>query len=220
MSRYIIKVNGDEVGQSDSLPILSGNVEERSESRRVYYKYKGVTGNGKPYLVGPLYISEGYLTQPDIDDTAAMNCLVFCLLGSATSFSKEAMEDRARNMYNYFIRTGYMKLPFESQAYDYRGYSGNYTRITENKVSNEYSFTFRNEYYGSTALISYYPDTDSFSKYDDLVYALQVHSGNGIPAPTIYPDRIVIPSSTENSKKKFAISVNDSGEITATEVKK
>ena len=217
MSRYIIKVNGDEVGQSDSLPILSGNVEERSESRRVYYKYKGVTGNGKPYLVGPLYISEGYLTQPDIDDTAAMNCLVFFLLGSATSFSKEAMEDRARNMYNYFIRTGYMKLPFESQAYDYRG---NYTLITENKVSNEYRFTFRNDYYGSTALLSYYPDTDSFGEYDYLNYALQVSSKNGIPAPTIYPDRIVIPSSTENSKKKFAISVNDSGEITATEVTK
>ena len=33
-------------------------------------------------------------------------------------------------------------------------------------------------------------------------------------------ERIVILSSTENSKKKFAISVNDSGEITATEVTK
>lgn len=217
MSRYIIKVNGDEVGQSDSLPILSGNVEERSESRRVYYKYKGMTGDDKPYLVGPLYISKGYLTQPDIDDTAAMNSLVFFLLGSANGSSIESMESRARNMYNYFIRTGYMKLPFESQAYDYRG---NYTLITENKVSNEYRFTFRNDYYGSTALLSYYPDTDSFGKYDSLTYNLSVVSKNDIPAPTIYPDRIVIPSSTENSKKKFAISVNDSGEITATEVTK
>ena len=217
MSRYIIKVNGDEVGQSDSLPILSGNVEERSESRRVYYKYKGTTGNDKPYLVGPLYISKGYLTQPDIDDTAAMNSLVFFLLGSANGSSIESMESRARNMYNYFIRTGYMKLPFESQAYDYRG---NYTLITENKVSNEYRFTFRNDYYGSTALLSYYPDTDSFGKYDSLTYNLSVVSKNDIPAPTIYPDRIVIPSSTENSKKKFTISVNDSGEITATEVTK
>ena len=217
MSRYIIKVNGDEVGQSDSLPILSGNVEERSESRRVYYKYKGITGNDKPYLVGPLYISKGYLTQPDIDDTAAMNSLVFFLLGSANGSSIESMESRARNMYNYFIRTGYMKLPFESQAYDYRG---NYTLITENKVSNEYRFTFRNDYYGSTALLSYYPDTDSFGKYDSLTCNLSVVSKNDIPAPTIYPDRIVIPSSTENSKKKFAISVNDSGEITATEVTK
>ena len=120
-------------------------------------------------------------------------------------------------MYNYFIRTGYMKLPFESQAYDYRG---NYTLITENKVSNEYRFTFRNDYYGSTALLSYYPDTDSFGKYDSLTYNLSVVSKNDIPAPTIYPDRIVIPSSTENSKKKFAISVNDSGEITSTEVTK
>lgn len=217
MSRYIIKVNGDEVGQSDSLPILSGNVEERSESHRVYYKYKGITGNDKPYLVGPLYISKGYLTQPDIDDTAAMNSLVFFLLGSANGSSIESMESRARNMYNYFIRTGYMKLPFESQAYDYRG---NYTLITENKVSNEYRFTFRNDYYGSTALLSYYPDTDSFGKYDSLTYNLSVVSENDIPAPTIYPNRIVIPSSTENSKKKFAISVNDSGEITATEVTK
>ena len=33
-------------------------------------------------------------------------------------------------------------------------------------------------------------------------------------------ERIVILSSTENSKKKFAIIVNDSGEITATEVTK
>lgn len=217
MSRYIIKVNGDEVGQSDSLPILSGNVEERSESRRVYYKYKGITGNDKPYLVGPLYISKGYLTQPDIDDIAAMNFLVFFLLGSANGSSIESMESRARNMYNYFIRTGYMKLPFESQAYDYRG---NYTLITENKVSNEYRFTFRNDYYGSTALLSYYPDTDSFGKYDSLTYNLSVVSKNDIPAPTIYPNRIVIPSSTENSKKKFTISVNDSGEITATEVTK
>lgn len=217
MSRYTIKVNGDEVGQSDSLPILSGNVEERSESRRVYYKYKGMTGDDKPYLVGPLYISKGYLTQPDIDNTAAMNCLVFFLLGSANGSSIEAMENRARNMYNYFIRTGYMKLPFESQAYDYRG---NYTLITENKVSNEYRFTFRNDYYGSTASLSYYPDTDSFSEYDSLTYSLSVVSKNSIPAPTIYPNRIVIPSSTENSKKKFVISVNDSGEITATEVTK
>ena len=217
MSRYIIKVNGDEVGQSDSLPILSGNVEERSESRRIYYKYKGFTGDDKPYLVGPLYISKGYLTQPDIDDTAAMNSLVFFLLGSANGSSIESMESRARNMYNYFIRTGYMKLPFESQAYDYRG---NYTLITENKVSNEYRFTFRNDYYGSTASISYYPDTDSFSEYDSLTYNLSVVSKNDIPAPTIYPNRIVIPSSTENSKKKFTISVNDSGEITATEVTK
>lgn len=217
MSRYTIKVNGDEVGQSDSLPILSGNVEERSESRRVYYKYKGVTGNDKPYLVGPLYISKGYLTQPDIDDTAAMNSLAFFLLGSANGSSIESMESRARNMYNYFIRTGYMKLPFESQAYDYRG---NYTLITENKVSNEYRFTFRNDYYGSTASLSYYPDTDSFGKYDSLTYNLSVVSKNDIPAPTIYPNRIVIPSSTENSKKKFTISVNDSGEITATEVTK
>ena len=217
MSRYIIKVNGDEVGQSDSLPILSGNVEERSESRRVYYKYKGMTGDDKPYLVGPLYISKGYLTQPDIDDIAAMNSLVFFLLGSANGSSIESMESRARNMYNYFIRTGYMKLPFESQAYDYRG---NYTLITENKVSNEYHFTFRNDYYGSTALLSYYPDTDSFGKYDSLTYNLSVVSKNDIPAPTIYPNRIVIPSSTKNSKKKFAISVNDSGEITATEVTK
>ena len=69
-------------------------------------------------------------------------------------------------------------------------------------------------------MLSYYPDTDSFGEYDYLGYALQVSSKNGIPAPTIYPDRIVIPSSTENSKKKFAISVNDSGEITATEVTK
>ena len=217
MSRYIIKVNGDEVGQSDSLPILSGNVEERSESRRVYYKYKGITGNDKPYLVGPLYIFKGYLTQPDIDDIAAMNFLVFFLLGSANGSSIESMESRARNMYNYFIRTGYMKLPFESQAYDYRG---NYTLITENKVSNEYRFTFRNDYYGSTALLSYYPDTDSFGKYDSLTYNLSVVSKNDIPAPTIYPNRIVIPSSTENSKKKFTISVNDSGEITATAVTK
>ena len=217
MSRYIIKVNGDEVGQSDSLPILSGNVEERSESRRVYYKYKGITGNDKPYLVGPLYISKGYLMQPDIDDIAAMNSLVFFLLGSANGSSIESMESRARNMYNYFIRTGYMKLPFESQAYDYRG---NYTLITENKVSNEYCFTFRNDYYGSTALLSYYPDTDSFGKYDSLTYNLSVVSKNDIPAPTIYPNRIVIPSSTKNSKKKFTISVNDSGEITATEVTK
>ena len=217
MSRYIIKVNGDEVGQSDSLPILSGNVEERSESRRVYYKYKGITGNDKPYLVGPLYIFKGYLTQPDIDDIAAMNFLVFFLLGSANGSSIESMESRARNMYNYFIRTGYMKLPFESQAYDYRG---NYTLITENKVSNEYRFTFRNDYYGSTALLSYYPDTDSFGKYDSLTYNLSVVSKNDIPAPTIYPNRIVIPSSTENSKKKFTISVNDAGEITATEVTK
>ena len=33
-------------------------------------------------------------------------------------------------------------------------------------------------------------------------------------------ERVVIPSSTENSKKKFAISVKDSGEITAIEVTK
>ena len=33
-------------------------------------------------------------------------------------------------------------------------------------------------------------------------------------------ERMVIPSSTENSNKKFAISVNDSGEIMATEVTK
>ena len=33
-------------------------------------------------------------------------------------------------------------------------------------------------------------------------------------------ERIVIPSSTENGNKKFTISVNDSGEITATEVTK
>ena len=52
------------------------------------------------------------------------------------------------------------------------------------------------------------------------MYNLSVVSKNDIPAPTIYPNRIVIPSSTENSKKKFAISVNDSGEITATEVTK
>ena len=33
-------------------------------------------------------------------------------------------------------------------------------------------------------------------------------------------ERLVIPSSTENSKKEFAISVKDSGEITAIEVTK
>ena len=33
-------------------------------------------------------------------------------------------------------------------------------------------------------------------------------------------ERVVIPSSIENSKKKFIISVNDSGEITSTEVTK
>ena len=33
-------------------------------------------------------------------------------------------------------------------------------------------------------------------------------------------ERIVIPSSTVNSNKKFTISVNDSGEITVTEVTK
>ena len=33
-------------------------------------------------------------------------------------------------------------------------------------------------------------------------------------------ERIVILSSTENSKKKFAISVKDSGEIAVTEVTK
>ena len=217
MSRYIIKVNGDEVGQSDSLPILSGNVEERSESRRVYYKYKGIIGDEKPDLVGPLYILQGYLMQPDIDDTNAMNNLVLILLGNNGYSNINVAQKTARDIYNFIIKKGYMKLPFESQAYDYRG---NYTLITENKVSNEYRFTFRNDYYGSTALISYYPDTDSFGEYDSLTYNLSVVSKNSIPAPTTYPNRIVIPSSTENSKKKFAISVNDSGEITATEVTK
>lgn len=217
MSRYTIKVNGDEVGQSDSLPILSGNVEERSESRRVYYKYKGMFGNEKPYLVGPLYIVKGYLMQPDIDNTAAMNNLVFQLLGSSCDTSIEVAERTARNIYNNIIIKGYMKLPFESQAYDYRG---NYTLITKSRDNNEYRFTFRNDYFGSSAFVSYYPDTDSFGKYDSLRYDLAVSSSNDIPAPTIYPNRIVIPSSTENSKKKFAISVNDSGEITATEVTK
>ena len=33
-------------------------------------------------------------------------------------------------------------------------------------------------------------------------------------------ERIATSSSTENSKKKFIISVNDSGEITSTEVTK
>lgn len=174
-------------------------------------------GKNKPYLVGPLYISMGQLTQPDINDTAAMNNLVFSLLGSSRNSDIKTTEEDARNIYNYFIRKGYMKLPFESQAYDYRG---NYTLIRKIEDNNEYYFTFRNGYFGSTALVSYYPDTDSFGKYDLLNYALPVSSSNDIPAPTIYPDRIVIPSSTENSKKKFAISVNDSGEITATEVTK
>lgn len=217
MSRYTIKVNGDEVGQSDSLPILSGNVEERSESRRVYYKYKGIAGKNKPYLVGPLNISKGYLMQPDIDDIAAMNLLVFQLLGSAYGSSIEVVEKTARNIYNNFIIKGYMKLPFESYAKDYRG---NYTLISKSRDNNEYYFTFRNDYYGSAASVLYYPDTDSFSKQDYLEYGLSVLSRKDIPAPTIYPDRIVIPSSTENSKKKFAISVNDSGEITAIEVTK
>lgn len=67
--------------------------------------------------------------------------------------------------------------------------------------------------------VTYYPDTQTFSDSDYITNRVEAKTGNDYP-PTIYPNRIVIPSSTENSKKKFAISVNDSGEITATEVTK
>lgn len=67
--------------------------------------------------------------------------------------------------------------------------------------------------------VTYYPETDTFSDYDYMNVYMVAKTGNDYPL-TIYPNRIVIPSSTENSKKKFAISVNDSGEITATEVTK
>lgn len=216
MSRYTIKVNGDEVGQSDSLPILSGNVEERSKLRRVYYKYKGLSGKKRPYLVGPLYIRRGYLMQPDIDDTNAMNNLVLILLGDNGYTNINAAQKTARDIYNLLIKKGYMKFPFESFASDSE--SGNHTFIHKIAANNEYRFVFSNYFLGSSATVVYRPDTDSFSEYDSLTYNLSVVSKNSIPAPTIYPNRIVIPSSTENSKKKFAISVNDSGEITATEV--
>lgn len=216
MSRYTIKVNGDEVGQSDSLPILSGNVEERSELRRVYYKYKGLSGKKRPYLVGPLYILKGYLMQPDIDDTDAMNNLVLVLLGDSGYSNISVAQKTARDIYNLLIKKGYMKLPFESFASDNQ--SGNHTFINKIASNNGYRFVFSNYFLGSSAIVIYYPDTDSFDEYGSLTYQLSVVSKNSIPAPTIYPNRIVIPSSTENSKKKFAISVNDSGEITATEV--
>ena len=220
MSRYTIKVNGDEASVHSTLPNLSGDILEIQGLRPKFCKWKDrfLTQN-KVKIEGPIYIKEGDIICPDIDDQEfldGLNAIAINIFPGfrATSASLSSVRNSVKGIYENIFKNGLIKLPFlaywdlsfDTYFWMYENGAG-YT-VIRNDARLQYK-----------SAITYYPNTDTFGDSDYITNGVIAKTGNDYPL-TIYPNRIVIPSSTENSKKKFAISVNDSGEITATEVTK
>ena len=219
MSRYTIKVNGDEASVHSTLPNLYGDALEIQGLRMKFCKYKEETlTNGQEETLGPIYVASGDLICPDVNDESllpALNKIALFMFPEylMTSTNLSAVRNNAKSFYNILYKNSLIKLPFLSY-YDlsFKSYFQMY------KNGKGYTVKIKNAG-NNFSSVTYYPETDTFSDYDYMQVYMIAKTGNDYPL-TIYPNRIVIPSSTENSKKKFAISVNDSGEITATEVTK
>lgn len=219
MSRYTIKVNGDEASVHSTLPNLYGDALEIQGLRMKFCKYKEATlTGGQEKTLGPIYVASGDLICPDVNDESLLPALNKIALFMFPEYLMQytsllAVRNNAKSLYNILYKNNLIKLPFFSY-YDLSFKS--YFRMYKNGKGYTVSIKSVGNSYSSA---TYYPETDTFSDYDYMTINMVEKTGNDYPL-TIYPNRIVIPSSTENSKKKFAISVNDSGEITATEVTK